>query len=153
MKPTFLPYISLALLSILLWGCTNKQERFADRMVGTWNIDREVIEQIFPDRSVVEEADNENIGTLLLEEQAGIGEVFLDYTLRIDGVNYPWNQLPFKTDEERKRVFFYNFFCPEIFGCDLVCTIVKDERNRQVWHFIRPQSGQHRKVTWTLSRE
>jgi len=147
----------IPLLLIFLVSCSDKQERFANRMEGTWIIEREVIEQIYADGTVIEEADNENIGTLLLEDQEGVGNVFLDYTLQINGATYPWNRLPFKTGEERKRVFFYNFFCPEVFGCDLVCTIIEDERNRQVWQFVRPRGSgatfHHRKVTWTLTRE
>ncbi len=142
------------LIAVFLGLCLScdQQKRFSQRMEGSWEIIQEEIILIKRDGNTELLSDKENVGSLLLSDP-GFGDTFLDYTLRIEGTTYPWNQLPFKTDEERKRVFFYNFFCADLFGCDFVGTILEDKVNRQRWQFIRPSGDDHRRITWTLERD
>ncbi|RMG61690.1 MAG: hypothetical protein D6722_19345 [Bacteroidetes bacterium] len=139
-------------LLLALAACRPDQTRFIHRMEGTWTLAHEEVVHILPSGEVVPISEGQNLGTLLLENNDD-SRVFLDYTLTLPGVNFDWNQKPFKCDEARRRVFFYNFFCNEIFNCDLVATIQEDTPQRQVWMFIRPEgNGIHRRVTWTFER-
>lgn len=117
----------------------------------------EVISNIYSDGSSQIESETENVGTLTLVPSEIEDGVFLEYTLELADGSFMWSAKPFKTDESRKRVFFYYFYCEELFGCDMVATIEEDSRKKQVWSFFRPtnQNGQptHRKVTWTLTKQ
>lgn len=146
-------FYTLLLLPILLVGCLkDDQARFKDRMEGTWIID-ETITHIYPDGRAEVASTTPSVGTLLLERSDFDDGVFLDYTLTLNNSSYSWNRKPFKTDEGRKRVFFYYFYCEELFNCDMVATIEEDKANSQVWNFYRVESGYHRKVHWKLRRE
>ena len=140
----------------VLSGCVrDDQVRFKNRMEGVWKID-EVIVLINQDGSTSPVSETDGVGTLILTRPEFDDGVFLDYSLSLTNSNYSWSNQPFKTDEARKRVFFYYFYCPDLFGCDMVATIEMDKRNEQRWSFFRQVSqgnATHRKVTWTLTRE
>jgi len=121
-------------------------------MEGSWTID-ETITHIYPDGQSEEVSSGKGIGTLLLEPPEFDEGVFLDYTLTLNNSSFTWSKKPFKTDEGRKRVFFYYFYCEELFNCDMVATIEEDEKSTQKWSFYRPEAGYHRKVTWELTRD
>ena len=157
MRQYILP--GILLLSLLFSACKSEQRRFNNRMEGTWNIANETIVQIMPDGSTQVTSDTDNAGTLIIEEDDfELGKVFMNYSLSLTTSNFNWTQEPFKTDEERKRVFLYYFYCEDLFGCDMIATIEEDKPNRQVWNFFR-QDGSvngvtvHRKVTWTLEKD
>jgi len=140
-------------MPLLLQSCLrDDQVRFKNRMEGTWTIN-EAITRIYEDGSTEVISNTPNVGTLLLEPSDFEGGVFLDYTLTLNNSSFTWVQKPFKTGEGRKRVFFYYFYCEELFNCDMVATIEEDKRNSQKWSFYKNESGFHRKVTWELSRE
>jgi hypothetical protein len=140
--------------TLFLTGCKNQQERYPNRMEGTWNIAREIIEIIQTDGTTTLESDERNVGFFTFTSPPD-GVVFTNYSLVLNNSSFSINSEPFKCDEERKRVFFYYFYCLDLFGCDLVATIEEDGRNRQVWSFIRPTGEEvnHRKVTWELEKE
>lgn len=122
-------------------------------MEGTWNLAHEEIVVIMQNGTADTLSVKENVGMMLLEPTATVGgsNVFLDFSLTLVNSNFRWVALPFKCDDARKRVFVYNFFCNDIFGCDLVCTIEKDTPTEQRWSFIKSLgNGQHRKTTWVL---
>ncbi|MFY0672744.1 MAG: hypothetical protein JXQ87_05045 [Bacteroidia bacterium] len=131
------------------------QTRFKNRMEGTWQMN-EVIIHINPDGTSTQISETPIFGTLILQNDPNAIDVgiWLEYSITLNNSNFRWELLPFKTDEDNKRVFFYNFFCNELFGCDLVATIEKNERNLQQWSWIRPEAnGVHKKVTWTLTKD
>jgi hypothetical protein len=131
---------------------SGEQNRFNNRMEGTWQMDETVI-LINQDGSTTPVSETPAVGTLLLQSNGASG-IAMDYSLTLTNSTYTWEILPFKTDEDNKRVFFYYFFCNEIFGCDLVATIEKNERNLQQWSWVRPAgNGQHKKVTWVLKKQ
>ncbi|MEZ4826452.1 MAG: hypothetical protein R3C61_09175 [Bacteroidia bacterium] len=151
-------YFFLAAFILLLTSaCKDKQLVYASQMEGVWNIAHEEIVIIHPDGSVADVSETENVGVLTLTAEEG-DRVFRTYSLTLTNSTFSLSGLPFKADEELKRVFFYNFFCGDIFGCDWVGTIEVNEKNRQQWSFIRQidnpnGADSHRKTTWTLSRQ
>ena len=159
MKRVFL-HIFLPLFALLLmFGCRSKEKKFIHRMEGVWNIAQEDIIRINPDGSVEQVSSGTDIGTLTLREGDGIDQSanFLYYTIELASSNYSWRDLPFKSEEEQKRVFFYYFYCQDLFHCDMIATIEEDQANRQKWSFFRREgSGNggtvHRKTTWVLER-
>lgn len=146
----------LLIAAIGLSGC-NEQKRYVNRMEGSWNIARQETSVIGNDGTVTDVEVITDAGTLLLSEPSGGSDLFLDYTLTLSFSSFTWSGLPFKTDDFNKRVFFYNFFCPDLFGCDWVGTIEEDQPGKQVWVFFRRTTMNgaqaHRKTVWTLERE
>lgn len=143
--------LSLVLLPLLLGSCIDRtQIRFVKRMEGTWQLAHEEQLQIFPDGSTDLLSEGDNLGTLTLTNPFD-SDLFLYYDLSIPGV-YSRSSDGFKIGEEGKRVFFYYFYCDDLFGCDLACTILENEANRQVWQFVRPNAEGHRRITWTFER-
>lgn len=144
------------LLVVLLTSC-DEQKRYVNRMEGSWNIARQETSVINNDGTVSDVEIITDAGTLLLTEPSGGSNLFLDYTLSLNFSTFTLSGLPFKTDEFNKRVFFYNFFCPDVFGCDWVGTIEEDQPGKQVWVFFRRTTTNgvqaHRKTVWTLERE
>lgn len=143
-----------AFLLILLMGCDRTQIRFNNRMVGTWKIAREKIVLINPDGSVDEVANRTDAGTLELYQEE-FDRFFMQYNLTLTYSNFRWTGKACKTDENNKRMNFYNFYCDELFGCDMIATIETNERDRQIWSFFRRAGSTtggtaHRKTTWTL---
>ncbi len=145
--------IILILATLLTSSCIDRtQVKFVKRMEGSWSLVKEEIALINPDGTTDLESESENIGSLTLTNPEN-SDLFLYYDLSIPGV-YNRARDGFKIGEEGERVFFYYFYCDDIFGCDLVCTIVENSSNRQVWQFIRPRgNGVHRRVTWTFERD
>ncbi|MCB0705136.1 MAG: hypothetical protein KDC34_07490 [Saprospiraceae bacterium] len=155
----FKQLVPLLLVSIfLLLGCAKSQLRYAKVMEGTWNIAEETIILINPDGKTELVSQATDVGTLLLEEPILGDGIFLDYTIVLNNNPYTWVKLPFKTDDERKRVFFYNFYCGDVFNCDMSATIEVDKKDEQMWSFFRQDTATsgsgtaHRKTTWTLRR-
>lgn len=145
------------LLTLTLFSSCDEQRRYVKRMVGTWNIVQEDVRRINSDGTVDREATNLQIGTLLLTEP-DFSAILIDYSITFPGANFSRSGYGFKTDENAKRVFLYNFFCDDIYNCDWVGTIEEDETDRQVWTFYRGTTGAngapaHWKYTWTLERE
>jgi hypothetical protein len=159
MKSLYLIYLS-SLLSLLLVSSCNPQRQFINRMEGVWNIAQEEIVLINPAGSTDPVSSGTDIGVLTLEAGDFIDQSAgsLYYTLELTNSNFSWRDLSFKTDPERKRVFFYNFYCDDLFGCDMIATIIEDKPNQQVYSFIRRAGSTnggsiHRKTTWTLERQ
>lgn len=127
-------------------------------MEGTWDIVEESIILINPDGTTETLSEKTDVGVLTLTEPVFDDGVFLDYTLTLNDGSFSWSLQPFKADEEAKRVFFYYFYCNDLFGCDMIATIESDKRNTQQWSFYRKTgatSGSgtaHRKTTWVLER-
>jgi hypothetical protein len=142
----------LLALSLSLTSCLDRtQVKFVNRMEGNWELTQEEQIWIKPDGTTELLSEGTNLGTLTLTNPTD-SDLFLYYDLQIPGV-FSRARDGFKTGEEGKRVFFYYFYCDELFGCDLVCTIKENTENRQVWQFVRPySSGGHRRITWTFER-
>lgn len=145
------------LLASSLTAC-NKQKKFLNRMVGTWNIVEERSQRINSDGTIDQVENSTDVGELILSEPSFSADIFMDYSIFFTASGFSLRDRAFKTDEDRKRVFFYNFFCDDLFGCDWAGTIEEDEPARQVWTFYRRTSGAnggsaHRKITWTLEKE
>ena len=149
-----------ACLACFLWlpfsACTPGQVRYINQLQGSWNIAHERVILINPDGTTETLEDRDDAGTLLLTAQGD--NYFLNYSLTVVGSNFTWVDKSFTTDEKQKRVLFYNFYCEELFGCDMIATIEERANNRQVWSFFRRAGSSsggtiHRKTTWILERE
>lgn len=136
----------------LLSGCEPTQVRFNNRMEGSWNMARETIVRINPDGTVDELANRVDAGIIEFSQDE-FDNFFVNYSISLNYDPFRWTDKSFKTDEKNKRAIFYNFYCEDLFGCDMIATIETNERDRQIWSFYRSLgAGAHRKTTWTLVR-
>ncbi|MEM6262926.1 MAG: hypothetical protein AAGI38_10495 [Bacteroidota bacterium] len=146
-----------ALSLLLMTACRAPQVRYANRLVGEWNIATEKRVLVKADGKEEILVDTTNVGTLMLAETEEDG-IFLSYTLSLADGSFSIQDQPFKLDNYGKRAFFYYFYCSELFGCDMIATIEEDQKDRQVWSFFRragttSQGPEHRKTTWFLERK
>ena len=149
---TLLPIIAGLLL---LSSCKNKEDRYLNRLDGTWAIDRLERKEIHSDGSVLVLTDERSVGTLSMQV-ATIDNVELD-NLKDFVFDYTENGTPkhvegtLKVDEQAKRVIVLGGVCIQ---CDLAYTVEENKRGKQVWSTFSYDAPNDRsfKLTYTMSK-
>ncbi|MBK8556346.1 MAG: hypothetical protein IPL65_11520 [Lewinellaceae bacterium] len=126
-----LPFIAFLLL---FTACKTKEDRYLDRLEGTWTIDRLERKEIHTDGSVTVLTDERSVGTLNMKvatldnlELENLKDFIFDYTENglqkyVEGV--------LKVDEQAKRVIVLGGTCIQ---CDLAYTVDVNKKGKQVW--------------------
>ncbi len=129
--------LSIAIISVgLSIGCKTDEEKYHVRLEGTWNIVSSQRTLIYSDGSVDLIEDLNDAGTITIsEDQLAVGDESKSYSMSYQNVNgnsfSPSGLM--SADENRTRIFFYAALCRDIFGCDLIWTVEKETKNKQVW--------------------
>ncbi len=144
--------LTCVILALFTTACRDKQQRYLQRLEGKWKLVSETITIINPDGTVNFESEEFDVGELALTNEQGL-DFFLEYTLTLNDGTVVAGPLPFQNDEQNKRIIFFNYFCTDLFDCDLVATVEENKSGRQVWNWYRPfGSGSHRRVRWVFER-
>lgn len=120
--------------ALAIFSC-NKQKRTMKRLTGNWTIEqseRMIItaggsEQLYEDLS--------NCGDIVIsdihEDSTTVKNFVFTYidgngdTLKVANKLY--------TDDKNKRIVFKNALCDSTVGCDLIWTVDKSKKNKQIW--------------------
>ena len=153
-----MPFAKITLVSLFVvffFSCKTKEDRYLDRLEGTWTIDRLERRQINADGTVEVLTDERSVGTLTMVV-ATYGDLDLE-SLKDFVFDYTENGQPvhvegtLKVDEQAKRVIVLGGTCIQ---CDLAYTVEVNQKGKQVWSTFSYDSQNNRsfKLTYTMSK-
>lgn len=121
-----------AILGAALAGC-NKDEKLMERMEGNWTIENSVMKIHYVDGSESTVEDLSNTGRLIIS--AGSNDLEKNYDFFY--INSQLDTMQAKdilvTDEYRSRMVMVNGYTDTTGGKNIVWTIEKQKKNKQVW--------------------
>lgn len=126
--------IILLAAALTIMSC-NKQKRKMKGLVGNWTIEQSERMIINSGGSEQTVEDISNSGDMVVsdihEDSTTVKNVDFTYvssmgdTLKFVGKLY--------TDDKNKRIVFKNALCDSTSGCDLIWTVDKSKKNKQIW--------------------
>ncbi len=123
------------LLAVILSGCKKIEFKYPKQLMGDWTIAHSERAIIYSDGSVTLFEDQTNAGTLSVYEPSPPAETFKEFEFsytNFEGQSGFFHSYLY-TDEGGTRIFFSKILCDSPFQCDIVWTVEKNEKNKQVW--------------------
>ena len=125
----------LILVSALTMMSCNKQKRTMKGLVGNWNIEQSERMTINTGGSESVYEDISSCGDVVIsdihEDSTTVKNIdFTYYAANGDTMKYTGKLY---TDDKNKRIVFKNALCDTTSGCDLIWTVDKSKKNKQIW--------------------
>lgn len=128
--------IGLLLVAVaFVFASCNKQKRTMKGLTGNWNIEQSDKKQILSSGSENTIESISNCGDLVISdiskdssEVKNYAFTFIDSagdTIKVSNKLY--------TDDKNRRIIFKNALCDSTPECDLIWTVDKSKRNKQIW--------------------
>jgi len=125
----------LILAAALTMMSCNKQKRKMKGLVGNWTIEQSERMTITSGGSEMTDEDISNCGDMVIsdihEDSTTVKNVdFTYYASNGDTLDFVGKLY---TDDKNKRIVFKNALCDSTVGCDLIWTVDKSKKNKQIW--------------------
>ncbi len=128
-------FLALSLIAVFVIAGCNKQKRTMKGLTGNWIIEKSERFEIYSGGSEVPLEDISNCGDLVIsdihEDSTTVKNFVFTYIDQYGDTMKVANKL--YTDDKNKRIVFKNALCDSTVGCDLIWTVDKSKKNKQIW--------------------
>ena len=124
----------LLVCTVAIFSC-NKQKRKMKGLVGNWTIEQSERMVITAGGSESTYEDLANCGDLVVSDIHEDSTTVKNFTFTYYGSDGDTIKVTNKlyTDDKNKRIVFKNALCDSTVGCDLIWTVDKSKKNKQIW--------------------
>ncbi len=126
--------IILLAAALTIMSC-NKQKRKMKGLVGNWTIEQSERMVITTGGSEDVYEDISNCGDIVISDIHEDSTTVKNFTFTYIDANGDTLKVTNKlyTDDKNKRIVFKNALCDTTVGCDLIWTVDKSKKNKQIW--------------------
>lgn len=128
-------FLALSLIAVFVIAGCNKQKRTMKGLTGNWVIERSERMTITAGGSEFVDEDITNCGDIVIsdihEDSTTVKNFVFTYIDQYGDTIKASNKL--YTDDKNKRIVFKNALCDTTVGCDLIWTVDKSKKNKQIW--------------------